>query len=128
MKGAPPTPTALPAITHAQTAPPQAAIPTEPKASRPDLTPPKFSYDSQREQSDRNRRRADPEFQDGSYGFEARNDTIDVDMDDGYDNRRDVRRDIGRDRDGGGGGPGRNNNRRLYSDDLYPQSRGRGFR
>lgn len=41
------------------------------------------SYDSQREQSDR-RRRADPEFQDGSYGFDEKEDkdeTMDVDMD-----------------------------------------------
>ncbi|KAK4694155.1 hypothetical protein P7C71_g3382, partial [Lecanoromycetidae sp. Uapishka_2] len=41
------------------------------------------SYDDQREQSDR-RRRAEPEFQDGSYGFENnedKEDTMDVDID-----------------------------------------------
>lgn len=111
------------------------------------------SYDSQREQSDR-RRRADPEFQDGSYGFEAKDDTMDVDMDapapaapapanvsaprsDRRDYRRDDRRayeaprDYGRgrsyyDRDRDSGRP--RNDQRLYSDDMYPRPRGRGFR
>ena len=133
------------------------------------------SYNIQREQSDRNRRRADPEFQDGSYGFDAKEDQIDVDMDapreaprdvprdtprdiprdiardiprdiprdeprdDRRDGRRNERRDIrynapkdvtrdrlyfDRDRDGGRA----RNNQRLYSDDLYPRFRGRGFR
>ena len=57
-------------------------IPVEPRAPRVDLTrDPAPSYDIQREQSDRNRRRADPEFQDGSYGFDAREDVMDVDVD-----------------------------------------------
>ena len=123
MKGAPPTPAPPPTVTQSQQIPPQ-AIPTEPKASRPDITRAEFSYDNQREYSDRNRRRADPDFQDGSYGFGARDEAMDVDMDDGSNARSDVRRDIDRSRDGRG--PGRNN-RRLYSDDLYPRSRGRGF-
>ena len=56
--------------------------PNDPRAPRVDLTrDPAPSYDAQREQSDRNRRRADPEFQDGSYGFDVREDVMDVDMD-----------------------------------------------
>lgn len=159
--------------------------PTEPRAPRIDLTRnPAPSYDTQREQSDRNRRRADPEFQDGSYGFDAREDVMDVDMDaprsdppvsdvphsdasrsdaprpdpprsdrldDRRDDRRDGRRDERRDErrddrrdahynspsDYGRGRPyvdrdrdhGRpRNDQRLYSDNLYPRPRGRGFR
>ena len=56
--------------------------PTEPRAPPVDLTRDTApSYDTQREQTDRNRRRADPDFQDGTYGFEAREDVMDVDMD-----------------------------------------------
>lgn len=162
---------------------------TEPRAPRVDLTrDPAPSYDTQREQSDRNRRRADPEFQDGSYGFDAREDVMDVDMDvprsdapasdvphsdasrsdaprldaprsDRRDDRRDIPRDGRRDerrddrreerredrrearydapsdygrgrsyvdRDRDGGRP--RNDQRLYSDNMYPRPRGRGFR
>ncbi|KAL9073746.1 MAG: hypothetical protein Q9161_002784 [Pseudevernia consocians] len=168
--------------------------PIERRAPPIDLThDPAPSYNTQREQSDRNRRRADPEFQDGSYGFDAREDVMDVDMDvprsdapvsdapvsnaphfdasrsdpprldaprsdrrddrrndhgdsrqvDRRDDRRDDRRndrrdarydapsDYGRgrsyiDRDRDGGRP--RNDQRLYSDSMYPRSRGRGFR
>lgn len=163
--------------------------PIEPRGPRIDLTrDPAPSYDIQREQSDRNRRRADPEFQDGSYGFDAREDIMDVDMDaprsdapvsdvphsdasrsdaprldaprsdrrndrrdDRIDGRRDDRRDDRRedprddrrdarydvpsdysrgksyiDRDRNGGRP--RNDQRLYSDNMYPRPRGRGFR
>ena len=57
------------------------AAPTEPRGSRIDLTQNEqaTSYDSQREQSDR-RRRAEPEFQDGSYGFAAKEDEMEVDQ------------------------------------------------
>lgn len=159
--------------------------PIEPRAPRVDLTrDPAPSYDTQREQSDRNRRRADPEFQDGSYGFDAREDTMDVDMDvppsdapasdvphsdasrsdaprldaprsdrrdDRRDNPRDGRQDSRRDdrrddrRDARYNAPsdygrGRSyidrdrdvvrprNDQRLYSDNMYPRPRGRGFR
>ena len=159
--------------------------PVEPKAPRVDLTrDPAPSYDTQREQSDRNRRRAEPEFQDGSYGFDAREDVMDVDMDaprseapvseipqsdaphsdpirldaprsdrrddrrnDQRDDRREGRRDDRRDErrdarydapsDYGRGRPyidrdrdrGRpRNDQRLYSDNMYPRPRGRGFR
>lgn len=160
-------------------APPR-KTPTEPRAPRGDLNrDPAPSYDTQREQSDRNRRRADPEFQDGSYGFDAKEDVMDVDMDaprpdppvsdvpqsdaprsdpprldaprsDRRDDRRDDRREGRRDdrRDGrrdaqydspsdyGRGRPyidrdrdhGRpRNDQRLYSDNMYPRPRGRGF-
>lgn len=82
------------------------------------------AYDHQREQSDLNRRRAEPEIQDGSYGFESRDERIDIDMDDRRDNwRNDQRenerpRNVVRIRD----------ERRLYSDDLYPRHRGRVYR
>jgi len=85
-------------------------------------------YDSQREQYDRNRRRADPEFQDGSYGFESKPDQMDVDTDGRRDDWQDGRRDGGRGRDNGRGNGRGNNYRPLYSDDLYPRPRGRGFR
>ncbi len=165
--------------------------PIEPRAPPVDLTHDSApSYDTQREQSDRNRRRADPEFQDGSYGFDAREDVMDVEMDvpqsdapvsdapqsdasrseaprldvprldtqrldaprsdrrddrrnDRGDGRRDDRRDDRRDsrydapsgygrgrsyidRDRDGGRP--RNEQRLYSDNMYPRPRGRGFR
>ncbi|MCJ1225212.1 hypothetical protein MMC12_001861 [Toensbergia leucococca] len=97
--------------------------PTEPKAARPDNNP--FSlYDSQREQSDRNRRRADPEFQDGSYGFETKEDRMDVDTITQRDSWRGDRTEAGRGRDNGRG----RDDRGLYSDDLYPRPRVRSFR
>lgn len=94
-----------------------------------DLSRDDNAYDSQREQYDRNRRRADPEFQDGSYGFDTKKaDDMDVDMDDRNNNRRDNwrgnRRDGDRSRNGGRG----DGYRPLYSDNLYPRPRGRGFR
>lgn len=82
------------------------------------------SYDSQREQYDKNRRRADPEFQDGSYGFDSNPDRMDIDIDGRREDRQENRRDGGRIR----GGERANNYRPLYSDDLYPRPRGRGFR
>lgn len=94
-----------------------------PETVTPNLVRPD-SYEFQREQSDRNRRRAEPEIQDGSYGFEPREEQIDVDMDGRRDDwRSDQResekpRNMARTRD----------DRRLYSDDLYPRHRGRVFR
>lgn len=134
--------------------------PTEPAASAIDLTRSDTpSYNSQQDQSDRSRKRADPEYQDGRYGFESKEDQMDVDTEapapviqreDHRENRRDDRRDARQDyrRDERGGdrsyaprdfgrgrysqndrGPGRpRDDRRLYSDNLYPRSRGRGFR
>ena len=81
------------------------------------------AYDSQREQSDRNRRRADPEFQDGSFGFESRDDRMDVDV----DIRRDAWR-VGQELNDRARDSRVQNDRRLYSDNLYPRPRGRGFR
>ena len=51
-----------------------------PKENRIDLTPNETmsSHNSRREQSDR-QRRANPEFQDGSYGFGTKEDEMDVD-------------------------------------------------
>jgi len=89
-----------------------------------DLSRNESTYDSQREQYDRNRRRADPEFQDGSYGFDSKPDQMDVDTDSRRDDWQGGRRDGGRGRDTGRG----NNYRPLYSDNLYPRPRGRGFR
>ncbi|KAL9123560.1 MAG: hypothetical protein Q9217_007017, partial [Psora testacea] len=120
--------------------------------TRIDISP---SYDSQREQTDRNRRRANPEIQDGSYGFENKEERMDVDAEapppaPRGDNRRDERRDTYRDdrgphrgdarydapRDVGrsgyydrgwdGGRP--RDDRRLYSDGLYSRPRGRDYR
>ena len=89
-----------------------------------DLTRGDSSYDSQREQSDRVRRRADPEFQDGSYGFESNHDRMDVDVDDGRNGWQKDPRENERAR---GTGFGRDD-RRLYSDDLYRRPRGQGYR
>ena len=127
------------------------STPIEPRGSRIDLKRSESSYNSQREESDRNRRRADPDYQDGSYGFEPKEDRMDVDIDvaretprndrgiehreERRDDRRDARysarKDMGRgrsyfDRDSNGGQS--RNNQTLYSDDLYPRPRGRGFR
>ena len=107
------------------------AVPTGPRATRPDLIRAESSYNSQREQSDRDQRRAEPEFQDGSYGFEGRDDEMDIEMDDKRDVMRDAgrneRRDVGRDRDGGRGTDAGRGAIGLYSDDLY-RPRGRGIR
>ena len=127
MKHGPPAP--------APVAAPTRTVPTEPRAARPDLIRSESSYNSQREQSDRDRRRAEPEFQDGSYGFEVKDDEMDVDLDHRRDMARDTgrnnRRGAGRGRDGGSGrdvGNGGRVDRGLYSDDLYPRPRGRGIR
>lgn len=82
------------------------------------------SYNSQREQSDRNRRRADPEFQDGSFGFEQRGERMDLDADDHKELWRKNQRESERLREGERG----RGDRRLYSDDLYRRHRGAGFR
>ena len=101
-------------------------IPTGPRANRQDLTRVEPSYDIQREEMDRDRRRADPQLQDGSYGFDNREEKMDVDMDDGENDQvssqRGGRYDSGRGRDGGR----RRNDRGLYSDQIS-QRRGRGF-
>ena len=54
--------------------------PNEPKETAIDLTQNEqtMAYDSQREKSDR-QRRAEPEVQDGSYGFAAKEDEMEVD-------------------------------------------------
>lgn len=91
---------------------------------RADQSRPDSVYNAQREQSDRSRRRADPEFQDGSYGFNSSYDRMDVDVDDRRDNWHNDQREGERVR---GGGLGRED-RRLYSDDLYQRPRGRGYR
>lgn len=98
--------------------------PSEPKAARVDLTYEDNSYDKQREQSDRSRRRAEPAFQDGSYGFEAKEDRMEVDNDDRRNLYYNRERQYGRGRDM----ERPREQRRLYSDDLYPRPRGRGFR
>ncbi|KAL8929403.1 MAG: hypothetical protein Q9172_000454 [Xanthocarpia lactea] len=117
--GNPPSPPKAPP----HNAPPRNA-PSEPKAARIDLTYEENAYNKQREQSDRSRRRAEPELQDGSYGFEAKEDRMEVDHDDRRDSYRDGPRPSGRGRDIG---PPRDE-RTLYSDDLYRRPRGRGFR
>ncbi|KAL8813566.1 MAG: hypothetical protein Q9200_000175 [Gallowayella weberi] len=106
-----------PLETPARAAPPRNA-PSEPKAARIDLTYEANHYDKQREQSDQSRRRAEPELQDGRYGFEVKEDRLEVDNDDGRGSYRDDQRHTGAGRD----------ERRLYSDDLYRRPRGRGFR
>ena len=98
--------------------------PVEPRVPHIDLTRNESPYDWQREQYDRNRRLAEPEVQDGTYGFEAKADEMEVDMDDRRDNWQDNRRDEVRSRDIGRS----RDDRRLYSDSLYSRPRGRGFR
>ncbi|MCJ1472739.1 hypothetical protein MMC13_001388 [Lambiella insularis] len=129
MKQGPPTP--APAVTPAAPTP-LPPIPPEPKAPR---EPRAFPLDNTHTDpfrsstvGERNGRRAEPEFQDGRYGFEARDDTMDVDMEDRQEARRDDRRNERN--DGGRGrysGRGRDD-RGLYSDDYYSRPRGRGFR
>lgn len=82
------------------------------------------AYDHQREQSDLNRRRAEPEIQDGSYGFESRDERMDVDM----DNRRDDWRNAQQENERPRNVVRARDDRRLYSDDLYPRPRGRAYR
>ncbi|KAL8943988.1 MAG: hypothetical protein Q9216_000697 [Gyalolechia sp. 2 TL-2023] len=113
-------------LTENPSSEPPRNAPSEPKASRTDLTYEENSYSKQREQSDRNRRRAEPEFQDGSYGFEKKEDRMEVDGDDRRRFYNDRQRQYGRGRDSGRPGE---SERRLYSDDLYSRlPRGRGFR
>ncbi|KAL8681418.1 MAG: hypothetical protein Q9186_002493 [Xanthomendoza sp. 1 TL-2023] len=107
----------------ARAAPPRNA-PSEPKAARIDLTYEENHYDKQREQSDRSRRRAEPELQDGRYGFQAKDDRMEVDNDNGRGSYPDEPRQSEHGRDVGS----RRDDRRLYSDDLYRRPRGRGFR
>ncbi|KAI4211638.1 MAG: hypothetical protein LQ351_005541 [Letrouitia transgressa] len=98
--------------------------PSEPRAPRVDLTKTEPKYDAQREQTDRNRRRAEPEYQDGRYGFESKGDRMDVDIEDRHSFRRDEPRNYGRSRDF----VRPRDERRLYSDDVHTRPRGRGFR
>jgi hypothetical protein len=86
-----------------------------------------------REQYERGGGRADPLFQDGRYGFTAREERMDVEADhrdgaltvdrryDGRDDRNGYERGRGDFRRG-------DDRRGLYSDELYPRQRGRGFR
>ena len=66
--------------TPSSNAAPVQRVPVEPKDTPVDLTQnePNTSYDSQREKSDR-QKRAEPEVQDGSYGFAAKEDEMEVD-------------------------------------------------
>jgi hypothetical protein len=114
MKQGPPTPVA----------PRLQSTPTEPKPVTPDLFRAKSTNDGQRETTDRSRRRAEPELQDGRYGFNSTEDRMDVAMDDERDTRGDHRRDDGRARDYGRG----RDDRGLYSDGMVPRPRGRNFR
>ena len=131
-----PVPAPLPQIT-----------PTEPRFARPAVARAEPSYNGIG--TERNGRRAEPEFQDGSHGFEAREERMDIDVDERRDERRDKWRDDTRDdrlqgrrverrddrridprelgRGGDYGGRGRDS-RGLYSDTLYSRPRGRGFR
>ncbi|KAL9104740.1 MAG: hypothetical protein Q9163_000352 [Psora crenata] len=122
---------------------------------------PSPSYDRQREQSDRNRRKVHPEIQDGGHGFGNKEDRMDVDSeapssappsappsaprgderpherrdiyhDERRPHRSDARYDPPRDRGGyydmGWAGNRRLDERRLYSDGLYPRPRDHGYR
>ena len=131
--------------------PARAAAPPAPERPQAREVIPQVARDQRPRDTDA--RRADPEFQDGSYGFESRNEPIDVDMEvdeadyevrlddyrnDRYNERPRDRRDYepryrASDRDTRAdyrpqekSRPGGGmENRRLYSDDLYSQ-RGRG--
>ena len=128
------------------TAPPPQLTIAEPRFTQPEVARTEHSYNGIG--TERNGRRAEPEIQDGSYGFEAREERMDIDVDDRRDERRNKwhddrrndqpedrrieRRDdrqsdpraLGRGREYGGG----RDSRGLYSDTLYSRSRGRGFR
>ncbi|KAI9729711.1 MAG: hypothetical protein M1834_006662 [Cirrosporium novae-zelandiae] len=78
-----------------------------------DNVQPQSAYDGQREQADRERRRAEPDIQDGRYGFGDRTDR----RDNWRDSRRDDRNYTPRARDYG--------SRRLYSDDVMTQDQRR---
>ena len=120
------------------TSAPVREIPTEPRATRPAFEHPEPNRDVS--MGERNGRRAEPEFQDGRYGFDIQEEKMDIDVEerreDRREGRRDDRRDLGRGRDvgrgidlrrGRDGGRG-SENRGLYSDDLYSRPRGRGYR
>ncbi|MCJ1390500.1 hypothetical protein MMC18_003360 [Xylographa bjoerkii] len=130
-------PEPIPAFVSTTSAPVR-ATPTEPRAARPAFERPESARDIS--MGERNGRRAEPEFQDGRYGFDAQEEKMDIDVEerreDRREDRRDDRRDLGRGRDGGrvidlgrgrGGGRG-SDNRGLYSDGLYSRPRGRGYR
>lgn len=148
-QSAPPTIEAYPAAPATE---PKPAQRVPPPSSEPAYTEPSMKERSTRET---NGRYAEPEFQDGRYGFESREEKMDVDMEekrelvrdnrriDRYSARRDGRpgygrgyqRDDRRDRDSYGrengrpyGGVAAPEPKRLYSDDLYSNQRGRGFR
>ena len=135
MKNGPPE--SIPALLPITPAPVR-ATPTEPRATKPAFERPGSTHDISI--GERNGRRAEPEFQDGRYGFDAQEEKMDIDAEerreDRREDRRDDRRDIGRGRDGGRGidlGRGRDvgrgsDSRGLYSDNLYSRSRGRGYR
>ena len=104
------------------------------------------NYDDKREQADRNRRKAEPDYQDGSYGFEAKDNEMEVDSEapvplgatpsaPRQPNREYDRRD-GRygppprtygtrydERDRGYGRP--RDDRRLYGDNMFSRNGGR---
>ena len=128
-------------------------VPAEPLSGATDTTQNDTTplYDAQRERSDRGRRRADPEIQDGRYGFENTEDKMEVDgdvppvapreserlrdrhdlyHDDRHRNGRDFRYDQPRggyyDRGWDRGRP--RDDRRLYSDGIYSRPHGRGYR
>ena len=153
MKEGGPSPIVSPVEAHSATS--TKVIPVEPKAARLDTVDPPPSYGTPRGYSDRNARRADPEFQDGSYGFDTREESMDVDMDTNRDNRgddvrndrrnyvgeeyqdrgrgsafnrgRDTRREERPDLGRGRDGGRERDNRGLYSDSLYSRPRARGF-
>lgn len=129
MKQGPSTP--APIFTPPTPAPIQ-AIPTEPKAPHePRAFYPNDTHSNSFRNNaggERNGKRAEPDFQDGRYGFDVREDIMDVEMGDTQGNRREDRSDERKDiRRGRYAGRGRDD-RGLYSDDLYSHSRGRGFR
>jgi hypothetical protein len=101
-------------------------IPTEPSIDRSHVSRLEEAYNGAN--LERNGRRAAPEIQDGSYGFESKNDRMDYDMEVSWEDRRDSRqdrpRDSGRGRDGGQD----RNGRGLYSDQIYSRQRGRDYR
>ncbi|MCJ1281300.1 hypothetical protein MMC26_000618 [Xylographa opegraphella] len=135
MKNGPPEP--IPAFVPTTSAPIR-VTPTEPRAARPAIERSGSPRDIPI--GERSGRRAEPEFQDGRYGFDAQEEEMDIDVEERREerrgDRRDDRRDLGRGRDGRRGidlGRGReggrgSDNRGLYSDDIYSRSRGRGYR
>ena len=114
------------------------------------------SHEELRGYSDRKSKRADPEFQDGSYGFSAKEENMDVEMEDGrttgreqpQEDHRELRGDTYHNSGRGSGistasdsrrderpdlGRGRFNargrdSRGLYSDSFYRRPRGQVYR